>query len=313
MRAVNERIISKISIYDLFNASSTPTSDVTNNYDYYLSRQFKSLENQEVKTVIIGNSYGLYGFPNAQLEHSVNISMHSLSIKQIQQLTEHILTHYPHIDNFVFCLGFFDLYFDLFASNDSFNRNIINAISQLTCHHDIKYVSDSETDGPLVFSRLAMQVAPLCEIAGMNDQDSLNTIYDSTQRLLNSTDSIDVRQQNIIAKQRAVLHSNSVKHQRTFDENQLRIGKITLALDLSGKKHFWLTPPFPAAYVNNLDTKMVLSHRQFFAKYNTENSIFIDLSEADDYQQQDFRDGDHLNLIGASKLVARLRKLNIPL
>lgn len=313
MKVANTRIISTISYYDLFNASAIQSTDFANDFSFYLSRQYKLLSNPEVKTVIIGNSYGYYGLPDPVLEHSVNLSMHSLSIKQIQQLTGHVLTHYPHIDNFIFCGGLFELYSDLFQSNDPFNRHVIDAFSQLVCHYNINDISNNETDGAVVFSRLAMQALPPNKNPALDDPAILNKIYDSAQPLLNSTDTVDLPQQNAMATQRAIAHSNSVKHKKTFEENKLRADAIAKSIAQSGKGYVWLTLPFPATYVENLSAEMVLSHREFFAKYNKDRENFIDLSEDRYFSPEDFRDGDHLNFAGARKLAIRLRERNIPL
>lgn len=313
MRAVNQKIISTISLYDLFNINAIPSSQVANILAYYLSSQYRLLNNVEIKTVIIGNSYGFYGFPGSILGPSVSISIHSLGIKQARQLAEHILTHYPHIENFIFCLGFFDLYSDLFKSNDPYNKHSIDAFSQLTCHHGIKCINDSAIDGALVFSRLVMQAPQQNAITGINEIDALNQVYNESQQVLNNTDSPEAEQQASMAKERAISHSNSVKHKQTFAENQLSADKIAVTLEQSQKKQIWLTPPFPASYVENVVPEMVSSHRDFFARYNTDRATFIDLSEDLDFKVQDFRDGDHLNFVGACKMIVKLRKLNIPL
>lgn len=313
MKEVNPRVISTISFYDLFNASTIPTEENANDIFLYLSRQYRLLKNTDVKTVILGNSYGYYGFPDTVLEQSVNLSMHSLSIKQTQQLTAHILAHYPHIENFIICLGLFDLYSDLFKSNNAFNLNIINGYSQLTCHHNIKYFKSAETDGAVIFNRLAMQKLPLSKSPALDDQTILDRIYNNAQPLLNSTDTVGLPQQNAMAIQRAIAHSNSVKHKKTFEENKLRADAIAKSIAQSGKGYVWLTLPFPATYVENLSAEMVLSHREFFAKYNKDRENSIDLSEDRYFSPEDFRDCDHLNFAGARKLAFRLRQRNIPL
>ena len=313
LKADSQRIISTLSLYDLLNASAIPASGTENQFGLYLSRQYRLLKNEKIKTVIIGNSYGFYCFPEPLLARSVNISTLSLSIKQHQQLTEHILENHPHIENFIFCIGFFELYYDLFKSQDIFNLSIIHAFSQLTAHHNIKYVSDSAIDGALVLSRLAIDMQPHENIAWMEETDTFKDIYNRTQLLLTSTDSLDPMKQNMMAKQRAALHSNSVNHRATFAENQVRAAQLSASIDKAGKNHVWLTPPFPAAYVENLNAEMVRSHRQFFAKASSDQAKCIDLSEDRLYTGTDFRDGDHMNFAGASKLVAWLRTLNIPL
>lgn len=305
-----------ISYYDFLQENFIPASTTENAYAALLAHAWDSLADKSVETVIIGNSYGYYGFPEPVLSNgkSVNLSMHSLGIKQAQQLTDYILVHHPHINHFVYCFGFFDLYYDLLKSTDSFNQQIIEAFSQLVCHYGIP-------NAPLMEGRMARLLGRLVirgtecrsQINGLDNVQKRTETYRNNLLLLMKENSLSKVIQPQVAIGRASLHSKSVTHKQTFKENTYRARIMNKSLIMSGKKAVWLTPPFPAAYVNQINQEMKLTHRHFFAGLEGKQSVAIDLSEHRYFKHDDFRDGDHLNFKGARKLAVKLRKLNVVL
>lgn len=304
--------IACISFYDLLIHNFIPLSTTAIKYTHLLAQQYTALANPEVKTVIIGNSYSFYGCPEVLLEHSVNISTHSLGLKQAQQLTVHILERYPHVQNFIYCLGFFDLYSDLLKTKDDFNQQIIHAWSQLNSHYLIQGAGESASDGIQVFSRLVMPFPAQGQtITGLEDATFRAQICESTRGLIGSMASLPLAQQQQVAQLRGIAHSKSVHHQTTLRENKRRVKLMDTLLAKHGKHVVWLTPPFPAAYVDNLDVWMKFTHRNCFAGLDAAHSRFIDLSENPAFTREDFRDGDHLNFSGARKMTEVLRELNV--
>ncbi|WP_227317384.1 hypothetical protein [Cedecea davisae] len=308
----HSQAIACLSFFDLLIDNFIPASPDAGSLTHLLAKPYCDLANPQVKTAIIGNSYSFYGFPETLLEHSVNVSTHSLGLKQAQQLTRHILDRFPHIENFVYCLGFFDLYCDLLKSKDDFNQQIIHVWSQLNSHYQIKEVSESAMDGCLVFSRLAMpSPAQGVKIGGLEDLSARDQVCDNSRAIFASTGYLPVEQQQQAAQQRGVSHSKSVRHHSTLNENLRRVTALAAELEQRGKQAVWLTPPFPSDYVEHLDEDMKSTHRRCFAGLESASSRFIDLSENQAFRPEDFRDGDHLNFTGASRMVAELRRLKV--
>lgn len=309
----SQQILGCVSIYELLYAGAIPVSNVINNHTYFLARQYNALTNKNNRSVIIGNSYGLYGLPDSILKESVNISTHSLGLKQALLLVEHINIHYPHIKNFVFCLGFFDLYSDLLKTQDSFNQSIIVAFSQIISHFGIKREGKSQNDEVTLLSELLLKTSSPPQLTTIDDIQIQDSVYHSTISHISSKAYPEKGGQTQTARHRAVLHSNSVGHRASLEENKEIVDAIKNRIAVEGKKAIWLTPPFPDEYVKNIHSDMKITHRHFFAGLNDIHSTFIDLSENRNFRRYDFRDGDHLNFSGASKLVQKLRKMNIPI
>ncbi|SMG30367.1 hypothetical protein [Cedecea sp. NFIX57] len=303
-----------ISFYDLLIDNFIPLSTAATQYTHLLAQHYTALANPDVKTVIIGNSYSFYGFPERLLENSVNISTHSLGLKQARQLTAHILERYPHVENFVYCLGFFDLYSDLLKTKDDFNQQIIHAWSQLNSHYRIKPEDGITAEGMQAFSRLVMPTPVQGQtINGLEDSHVRAQICESARLIFARSDSLSAIQQQEEAQKRGISHSKSVKHRATLAENKQLVAEMSVELATKGKKVIWLTPSFPAAYVDNLDAEMKQTHRQYFADLEGAHSRFIDLSEHPAFEREDFRDGDHLNYLGAGKMIGVLRALGVGL
>lgn len=314
LSAKQSQIIGATSLYDLLIASYIPVEEKINQYTHQLVKQYCALANQEVRTVIIGNSHSYYAFPDALLGNSVNMSTHSLGLKQAQQLAEHIVARYPKIENFIFSVGFFDLYSDLLNSNNAFNQLIIHAFSQLNCRYGICADSLNQHEDAVILSELIVNASGrVLAVPGIDYLDARKQCCNTADSLLTSTAYLPKDEQDKLAKQRGISHSGSLSHAGTLEENKVRVKAIVDFLAKAGKKVVWLTPPFPAEYNKHITPEMTFTHRQFFAQLNDEKCLSIDLSESKDFHHHDFRDGDHLNFTGASKLIAKVRKINIPL
>lgn len=308
------QVIGCIPFYDLLIDNYIPASGEAIQYTHLLAQQYISLANPQISTVIIGNSYSFFGFPDALLANSVNMSAQSLGLKQARQLTAHIIERYPHVQNFVYCLGFFDLYSDLLKTKDDFNQQIIHAWSQLNSHYSIKPEEGISADGMQVFSRLVMPTPVQGQtINGLEDDNVRAQVCESARLIFARSDALPAVQQQEEAQKRGISHSKSVKHRVTLEENQWLVAELSVKLATQGKHAVWLTPPFPAAYVDNIDAEMKKTHRRYFSDLEAAHSRFIDLSEHPDFAREDFRDGDHLNYLGAGKMIVVLRALNVVL
>ncbi|WP_312239974.1 hypothetical protein [Pantoea sp.] len=198
-------------------------------------------------------------------------------------------------------------------TQDAFNRTIIDAVSQLTSHYNIKRSSYLLSDNIALYSRVIMhpssQPKPIDELENIQAQ---REAYDNTLSILTSNHYREKVQHKNLGQQRATMHSKSIKHNETLKENMLIVNAMNTVIVQAGKKVFWLTPPFPENYLKNINPEMKLTHRDFFYRASHIHSTFIDLSENKDFQHRDFRDGDHLNFNGAAKLVKKLRRLHVP-
>lgn len=150
-------------------------------------------------------------------------------------------------------------------------------------------------------------------IHGLEDSKARAQICDSARLIFARSDALPDLQQKEEAQKRGISHSKSVKHQATLAENKRRVAGMSLQMAAQGKHAVWLTPAFPAAYVNNLDAGMKETHRRYFADLEGAHSRFIDLSEHPAFVREDFRDGDHLNYLGAGKMIGILRELGVGL
>ncbi|WPU25337.1 hypothetical protein RI049_11590 [Cedecea neteri] len=59
--------------------------------------------------------------------------------------------------------------------------------------------------------------------------------------------------------------------------------------------------------------EMKQTHRSYCADLEGAHSRFIDLSEHPAFGREDFRDGDHLNYLGAGKMIGILRAMKVAL
>lgn len=297
--------------YELMFFSHRLTSHDKSSHAAWLEKQYREATGQDVQTLVLGNSYGYYAFPEKSIARAVNLSMHSLSIKQAHALVFHALTNLTHVNHFVFCFGLFDLYCDLFKTKDHFNKGVIDAFSL--------FFADNQIVMPCLTrdSRLQMLASLLLQNNSHTPtawpDDSLAQVENAINLLLNAKDYVDPQQHNDLAVMRAQAHSRLVKHSAILEENKTLITEMLEALNACGKSATWLVPPFPAQYVRTVDEEMKQTNHRFLTQQGEEKLRFIDWSENKDFERKHFRDGDHLNFEGAKKVVIKLRKVGVAL
>ncbi len=298
-----------IPYYELMFSSGCLTSEVKYNYAAWLEKKYQMVSNTNVHTLILGNSYGYYAFPEQSIERAVNLSMHSLSIKQAHALVFHTLRDLPHIDHFVFCFGLFDLYSDLLKTKDNFNKMIIDSMSLLFTDNDIA------TDNILLGNSIQM-LSSLIFKRNSNEktvwpENYILSTYDAITTLINSKVYVDPHQYNELAIMRAQDHSKLVKNSMILQENKILLNEMVDILYQNGKTATWVVPPFPELYVKNINADMKNTNRQVLEQWGDKKLHFIDWSGNRNFERKYFRDGDHLNFLGAKKLVIKLRKVGV--
>jgi hypothetical protein len=303
------RALAVIPYYDLMFSTRSLTSEIKYSHAAWLESKYQMANNPSVETVVIGNSYGYYAFPEQSTRRAVNLSMHSLSIKQAHALVFHALDKLPYINNFVFCFGLFDLYSDLLKTKDDFNKTIIDSISLFFANNNIVMPMGPAAGHILTISSLI--IPPRTNVNETWPDGYLHQAYGAAYSLINSKDHLDPQQHHELATIRARAHSKLAGHGAIFQENQKLLREMVEALHYGGKTAAWVVPPFPAMYVRHIDERMKRANREALAQFGDDKLRFIDWSESGDFERQHFRDGDHLNFSGAKKVVIKLRKAGI--
>jgi hypothetical protein len=297
-----------VPFYELMFLNYRPTSAVKYSHAAWLENRYRLASAADVQTLVLGNSYGYYAFPEKHTERAVNLSMHSLSIKQAHALVFHALNNLPHVNHFVFCFGLFDLYCDLFRTKDAFNKSVIDSFSLFFADNQIAMPCLAAVKHLPMLSSLIFQ--PAGEPTSW-PMEYMAQAHIATNELLNAKDFADPQQHIGLAVMRAQAHSKLAKHEAILAENKVLIEEMAAAMKVRGKSVTWLVPPFPAPYVENIDGRMKQTNSKFLAGLGEETLRFIDWSENKDFARKHFRDGDHLNADGAKKLVIKLRKVGV--
>ncbi|WP_276641008.1 hypothetical protein [Siccibacter turicensis] len=314
------KVLGVIPLFELMFRGNLAHNSNPSNVAHMLMHSWQRLDNSDIDTVIIGNSYAWYAFPESMLKRSSNLSTHSLSIRQYVGMSERLLSTHPHIRNYVFCGGHFEFYYDLLRSTENFNVGILREYSQFTAAAQMSLLNANEPwFFPLEDSTLLAYLAPFRaeitseRILSIENEKIRGEALAYQKQSVESRVSLNQAEMDVLAESRGKGASKSVRYDHTFDDNTRLFARIKENLLAAGKQIIWITPPFPPAYNDNVVEKMKKNNRDQLQRLTAPGFVFYDLSTHSDFNTEDYRDGDHLNANGAAKLLAILRGEGIKL
>ncbi len=293
------------SIYDLMLDRNIVMTDIHHSLSYYMEKVYSKLKERGSKTFITGNSYAHFGFPEKYLAHeTVNLSAPCLCIKQIHAITHHILSYYNEVDNFIFCIGLFDLYHDMLKVSHEIPRMVAESYSTFSTKNNIS---------PYIYEKKLSHYINERFFKGFKDdvlfnEDDLEKEYITQFNNIHDATVVDSEHKhNNAAAERALCYKGLLYRENTRQENQRLLREITENFKQNGKQLTIILPPLTKSYTENLGSEMINNTLLFLNTLVSPNIRLIDFSNHPDFLWNDFRDGEHLSLGGADKMINKLR------
>lgn len=272
-------------------------------------------------TLIIGNSYGYYSLPKNCLSKATNLSMHSLDLRQAQTMMRHYASS-KKTKTIILMSGYFDLFFELAKTREEDNIRVVHIMSHY--NHKNRIIPNNDITNDLLDNSdealLAHYLPALNHLERLSefhqlleDTGRINHLSDQLEIQINSTASPDPALFEANAQHRALRHSKSYKYKKSKQVNQQILHEMCALAQEKGIRIHYVIPPFPAAYLQNIEPAMVLESRAFLKSIESYHFTLHDFNDEKPFSRTDYRDGDHLNYHGAVKLVKALKKRGVVL
>ncbi|MCQ4093301.1 hypothetical protein NOM73_01345 [Erwinia persicina] len=287
----------------------------------FLQHKHNMMLAKKPPTLVLGNSYGYYALPANCLNKAVNLSMHSLDLRQAHTMIQHY-SESKKIKSIVLVCGYFDLFYELYKTREKENVRVVHIMSHYNHKNNIipdndiatKYLHHSDESLLAHFLPVLKSSDRLTEFNyALDDAVSLASTSENLEKQINQASSIACELYETTSETRAALHSKLYKYKESKNINSRLIAEMRdLAKDKGIRIHY-VIPPFPEKYVESVQPAMIAETRAFLKSMETYHFSYHDFNEDKSFIRTDFRDGDHLNYHGAVKFVKALKKKGLVL
>ena len=304
----------------MFNKAA-PFSLKEDSFIAYMQEKHQRFLDTSATTLIVGNSYGYHAFPQQDLHQAVNLSMHSMDLKQAHAMVHHY-TQQEGVKEIVMMFGLFDLFYELAKTRTEENVRVVHILSHYNHHNQI--IPHTKTSLP-VFERdeaaLAAEMIPFNmatpELQHFNQRlarpEMLANHCEFWEEKKQHKTSLNEETVQANSAARAALHSKNYKYSLSLRINKRWLAEVAARVEQRGVKLHYVIPPFPAAYRQHLHPAMVQENEDFLRTLQSDNFILHDFSAHSAFTCSDFLDGDHMNSAGAAKLNHLLREAGVAL
>ena len=296
---IKQILIFTIPLTIFFSLLELSIRNIPNFYKHKISRIYTNAES--IKTLIIGNSYALYGINPEYLDNNAfNMSMAGQSLYYDYKILQKTVDTLKNLDCVILNLSYFSLHYTL-EKSQSRHRQSNYSIYYKIKPKKIKYYTEILSGYPAYWQ--------LVMISDYYIKGKRNSYPDNG--CLVSEDTLNINNLNKLASSRATMHNKYIK-QGVNDQNENKeylekIIRICLANNL---KLILITIPTTSAYQNliNLENLELIkeSYKEVISGYP--NTIYLDKFNCNEFEHTDFFDDSHLNKNGARKLTQKINE-----
>ncbi|WP_338557140.1 hypothetical protein [Erwinia sp. E_sp_B04_7] len=298
-----------------------PFSDRQDALISFLQHKHNQTLAKKSPTLIMGSSYGYYAFPQQCLNKAVNLSMHSLDLRQAQAMMNHYASN-KKTKTIVLMSGYFDLFYELYKTHDQDNILALHILNHYNHKNDITpcnaitadFLTGSDEALLAYFLPVIKNNARLTAFYRVLDNvDSLKRVSENLEGQIVDASSMEPSLYVETSKARALRHSKSYKYKSSKEVNETLLREMCDVAREKGIRIHYVIPPFPQAYMQGIEPGMVAESRAFLKSLENYHFTLHDFNEDKPFNRTEFRDGDHLNYHGAVKVVKALKKKGLML
>lgn len=296
-------------------------------YDYnYLNNSIDFASDNNVKSIIVGHSYSLNGINETELNSdTINFSLSSQDLYYSYKIARKAIDSNRNISRCYIGTGYWSFYFDLSKTLNSVELDRIKFIYYPIFNDGHNYLDvdkgSNMDDSIYLKERLSIEekcifdtnkiYTFLSKIIFLNNKKYFN---DRVSRELFSMIgnrklyelAVDTKFE--IGKQRAEAHNKLLKHTSTRSENEAILREFIGYLNKKNVEAIIVNFPTTHYYNNYLDFKFKEEYYRIFKDMENDFKFkLIDLnSKHYNFDDKDYRDVDHINIIGAKKICSFL-------
>lgn len=273
------------------------------NYDLVYLRN--KMNKKNIKTIVVGSSYSLFGIIESNIDSCVNMSLPSQDIYYSSKIIYDLVNKNKNINKIVMSLSYYSLYFDLSSSKNE--RSRINRVYYPIFKDSHNYVIKKSV------------LLPVKEYFWNIFTNNVNKDYFSdvlTRQVVcgywENKDFIDNNKKKLHAEERASHHNKLLKYKKTLNENMQILRELIIFTNLNKIELSIVVFPVSSFYSSHLDKRFKEQFYKFFKSISDSgyNIKLIDMFTSNEINEdKDIIDYDHLSESGALKITEILNRL----
>ncbi|BCZ48607.1 hypothetical protein psyc5s11_46740 [Clostridium gelidum] len=287
-----------------------------NNYDYnYLVNSITKAKNNNTHEIFVGHSYSLNGIDDTKLnENIVNLSLSSQDIYYSIKIAKEIIDYNSTIRKCYIGTGYWTFHFDLSKSKNNEAIGIEKIFYPIfEDSHHYEYVNTKSiinlNEHVDTLSRAIFNIDALYNCLSKLIYDSNKSYFTSsiTRQSLSllgdkNLDLLDAEEKYLLGKVRAEQHNKLIQYQITKEENKALLSEFLIYLKKRNVQPVIVNFPTSKYYNKFLDKRFKEEYYDIIESLNKESKLeFIDLNN-NLFNDEDFRDFDHMSDLGAYKI-----------
>lgn len=268
--------------------------------DYSYKYKFLTEQGKEIETLILGSSHAVYGIhPDSLSAPAFNAAHVSQTLHYDYVILSQVIESLPDLKTLIVPISYFSFRASLDTSTESWR--IKNYHLYYNCHDcDKNWNHRLEIVNGTFLSNLRRVWNWL-----IHKKEEIN----STQ-LGYGTKYLNKPSKNLEATAALAAERHTHESRDLVEENQEYLTKLIELSRENGVSVVLLTMPGSSYYRNLLDKKQLKEMEAICEEWATAQDVtYLDLLANNSFGDQDFRDGDHLNLQGAVKLSQHLESV----
>ncbi|MCS2162949.1 hypothetical protein MUU47_17835 [Scandinavium sp. H11S7] len=284
---------------------------IYDDWTVFLQYQYKRLMEGMHDQVILGSSYSYHTLTDVNSVNSLSFSLPGLDITSAMMFYSE-KNKIQSMNNTIFCFGVYDFFKEIKKGNAQvyvYAYKAVMAFSNAKSVHPELRLRCSPVSHDLAAS---VDLIVGSRYLYCNDSGSEGELTDEHDILSRLQEGIyyPVREpkcdDKLLGAQVVSLHNKYIKYENSFELNCELINKLKKNADRLCKKVYFIIPPLPESYVENISESMKNRVYDFLSELKSEFFHVRDYSIDRDFYYSDFYDGHHLNEHGAKKLRNKL-------
>lgn len=328
----SENYLAECNIEQYFKkAAETSISPSMARESLHLKANIDKIRNSEykIKNLITGSSYSLYGIDNNLLiDNTLNISMLAQDMYYNFQIVKEAVKNNKEIENCIVAIAHYNFHYDMSLVNTPFYRELLSRVYYANLcdkHNCIEDLSKFKFKGNMYAIPSEIRDIFKDDFADyiLKEAFSLKSIYNEyfddkytrekrvIEMINKEKNSISKDELESVGDRTVDRHNNLLKYKKTEIENKIILKELLLFLNKHNIKATLVVFPMSSKYRKLINPE----YKSIFESYMKEleedcKFDLIDLYDDKRFDDNDFVDIHHLNLVGAGK-VTQIIKENI--
>lgn len=261
--------------------------------DYSYKYKFLTEQGKEIETMILGSSHAVYGIhPDTFSAPAFNAAHVSQTLRYDHVILSQVIESLPSLETIVIPISYFSFRTSLDQSKESWR------IKNYHLYYDCEECDKAWTHRMEILNgTFSANLRRVWNWLRSNQDEVSSTRLGYGTKHLNKP-SKDLQTTAIIAAERHTHESDEL-----VEQNQVYLSQIIELARKYNVKVVLLTMPGSSYYRDKLEKEQLEEMQSICQEWAAfDDVIYLDLLDSDLFTEQDFRDGDHLNLQGAVKL-----------